>query len=96
MTIELLEIRSEAYRAAANYHRTSGEYFAAITPYDAAGEKMPRIRYECLKRRQEYTWALEALINYLVENEPTSQELTRAQRTIELLEHELRLELVMT
>jgi hypothetical protein len=96
MTIELLELRSEAYCAAANYHRTAGEYFDALSPHSASSEKMPRIRLECLKRRQEYTWALEVLISYLVENEPASQELARAQRTIELLEHELRLELVMT
>lgn len=95
MTVELLELRSEAYRAAANYHRTAGEYFTALSPHDSSNEKMPRIRRECLKRRQEYAWALEVLIKYLLANEPVSEELGRAQMTRELLEHELRLESVM-
>jgi hypothetical protein len=92
MTDELFELKSGVYRAAANYHRTAGEYFAALTPHAASNGKMSQIRRDCLEQRQEYALALDILIKYLVANEPASQELDRAQRTKELLAHELRLE----
>ena len=92
MTDELFELKSGLYRAAANYHRTAGEYFAALTTHDASNARMLQIRRDCLEHRQEYARALDLLINYLLANEPTSNELDGAQRTRQLLEHELRLE----
>jgi len=92
MTGELFELKSGLYRAAADYHRTVGEYFAAMTPNAGSDGGMPQIRRDCLEHRQEYARALDLLINYLLANEPTSHDLDGAQRTRQLLEHELRLE----
>ena len=92
MTDELLELKSGLYRAAANYHRTAGEYLTALTPHAGSHGRMPQIRRDCLEHRREYALALELLINYLLANEPTSHDLAGAQRTRQLLEHELRLE----
>ena len=92
MTDELFELKSGLYRAAANYHRTAGEYFTALMPHAGPNGKMPQIRRDCLEHRREYALALDLLINYLQANEPTSRDLDGAQRTRQLLEHELRLE----
>jgi hypothetical protein len=92
MTNELFELKSGLYRAAADYHRTAGEYFAALTPHAGSNGRMPQIRRDCLGHRREYALALELLINYLLANEPTSHDLDAAQRTRQLLAHELRLE----
>ena len=91
MTDELFELKSGVYRAASNYHRTAGEYFAALAPRAASNVKMPQIRHDCLGYRQDYALALDVLIKYLLANEPTSYDLDRAQRTRQLLEHELHL-----
>ena len=92
MTDELFELKSGVYRAAANYHRTAGEYFAALTPHAASNGKMPQIRRDCLEHGQRYALALDVLIKYLLTNEPTSHDLDKAQRTKQLLDHELHLE----
>ena len=92
MTAELFELKSGVYRAAADYHRTAGEYFAALTPQAASNGKMPQIRRDCLEHRQKYALALDMLIKYLLTNEPASHDLDRAQRTKQLLEHELLVE----
>ena len=92
MTDGLFELKSGVYRAAADYHRTAGEYFAALTPHSPSSGRMPQIRRECLEYRQKYVSALDVVIKYLLANEPTSGDLDRAQRTKQLLEHELLLE----
>jgi hypothetical protein len=92
MTDELFELKSGLYRAAADYHRSAGEYFGALTPHPGSNGGMPQIRRDCLEHRREYARTLDLLINYLQANEPASPELDGAQRTRELLEHELRLE----
>jgi hypothetical protein len=92
MKDELFELKSGLYRAAANYHRTAGEYFTSLTPHAVSNGLMPQIRRDCLEHRREYATALDLLIKYLVTNEPTSPDLDGAQRTRQLLEHELRLE----
>ena len=92
MTDELFELKSGVCRAASDYHHTAGEYFAALTPQAASSRRMPRIRRECLERRQKYASALDVLIKYLLTSEPTSGDLDKAQRTRQLLEHELLLE----
>ena len=91
MTDELFELKSGLYRAAADYHRTAGEYFAALTPHAGSDGGMPQIRRDCLEHRREYALALDLMINYLLANEPASPDLDGAQRTRQLLEHELRL-----
>lgn len=92
MTAELFELKSSVYRAATDYHRTAGEYFAALTPHAESNGKMPQIRRDCLEHRQKYALALNELIRYLLTNEPGSHDLDGAQKTKELLEHELLLE----
>ncbi len=92
MTDELFELKSGLYRAAANYHRTAGEYFTALMPHPGPNGRMPQIRRDCLEHRREYALALDLLIKYLLANEPDSHDLDGAQRTRQLLEHELRLE----
>jgi hypothetical protein len=91
MTDELFELKSGVYRAAADYHRIAGEYFAALTPQASSGMRMRQIRRECLERRQQYASALGVLIKYLLTNETASHDLDRAQRTKQLLEDELLL-----
>jgi hypothetical protein len=92
MTDELFGLKTGVYRAAANYHRTAGEYFAALTPQATSSGRLPQVRRECLEHRQQYALALDVLIKYLLTNEPASHDLDRAQRTKQLLEHELLLE----